>query len=500
MKILMVLTSHDKLGDTGRKTGFWLEEFAAPYYTFLDAGAVVTVASPKGGQPPLDPVSDTPEGQTDLTRRFKQDSAAQVVLANTRRLSGVRAADYDAIFYPGGHGPMWDLTQDPHSIALIESFYDAGKPVAAVCHAPAVLHRVKFEGRPIVEGKRVAGFTNGEEEAVGLTKVVPFLVEEELKRLGGLYEKAADWASFVITDGRLVTGQNPASSKAAAEALLKLLAPASAGKIRLERRSPSYWRVTFDLPPLNIFGPETIPQLTEIITALETDEHVKVVVFDSAVEGFFLTHYNFFAPLEDSTRLPLGVTGLQALPDLLARLSRAPVASIALIRGRATGVGSELALASDMRFASREKAILSQWEVGAGLVPGGGPMARLPRLIGRGRALEVLLGADDIRADLAERYGYVNRSLPDAELDAFVDALAKRIASFDKQAIAETKRLVNVASLPSDADIAPEWDAFIASVQRPASQNRIKALLERGFHRPGDVESRLGYHVGQLGD
>ena len=224
MKILMVLTSHDKLGDTGRKTGFWLEEFAAPYYTFLDAGAAVTLASPNGGQPPLDPKSDTPEGQTDLTRRFKQDPAAQAVLANTLKLSDVKAADYDAVFYPGGHGPMWDLTEDPHSIALIEAFYNAGKPVAAVCHAPAVLHRVKFRGESIVKGKRVTGFTNGEEAAVQLTKIVPFLVEDELKRLGGLYEKAADWKSFVITDGRLVTGQNPASSKAGAEALLKLLA------------------------------------------------------------------------------------------------------------------------------------------------------------------------------------------------------------------------------------------------------------------------------------
>jgi enoyl-CoA hydratase/carnithine racemase len=273
----------------------------------------------------------------------------------------------------------------------------------------------------------------------------------------------------------------------------------SVRQIRLERRSPSYWRVTFDHPPLNIFGPETIPELNEIVTALETDEHVKVVVFDSAVEGFFLTHYNFLAPLEDSTSLPPGPTGLQALPDMLARLSRAPVVSIVSIRGRATGVGSELSLASDMRFASREKAILSQWEVGAGLVPGGGPMARLPRLIGRGRALEVLLGADDIRGDLAELYGYVNRSLPDAELDTFVDALAMRIASFDKQAIADTKRLVDVASLPSDTEISPEWDAFLASLSRPASQDRIKALMERGFHRPGDVENRLGFHVGQLG-
>jgi enoyl-CoA hydratase/carnithine racemase len=180
------------------------------------------------------------------------------------------------------------------------------------------------------------------------------------------------------------------------------------------------------------------------------------------------------------------------------RISRAPVVSIALIRGRATGVGSELALASDMRFASRENAILSQWEVGAGLVPGGGPMARLPRLIGRGRALEVLLGADDIHGDLAERYGYVNRALPDAELDPFVDALAERIASFDKEAIANTKRLVNIASLPPDAEIAPEWDAFMASLGRPAAQTRIKALMERGFHKPGDVENRLGYHIGQL--
>ena len=275
--------------------------------------------------------------------------------------------------------------------------------------------------------------------------------------------------------------------------------PNATPRVLLERRLPSYWRVTFDHPPLNVFGPETIPQLNAIITALETDDHVKVVVFDSAVEGFFLTHYDFLAPLEDSTSIPPGPTGLQALPDMLARLSRAPVVSIVSIRGRATGVGSELALASDMRFASREKAILSQWEVGAGLVPGGGPMARLPRLVGRGRALEILLGADDVRGDLAERYGYVNRSFPDAELDSFVDALAMRIASFDKQAIADTKRLVNAASLPSDADIAPEWDAFIASLGRPATQARIKALMARGFHRAGDVENRLGYHVGLLG-
>jgi enoyl-CoA hydratase/carnithine racemase len=273
----------------------------------------------------------------------------------------------------------------------------------------------------------------------------------------------------------------------------------SSEQIHLEKRLPSYWRVTFNISPLNIFGPSTVGPLNEIVTAIETDPALKVVVFDSAIEGFFLTHYDFLAPLEESARIPPGPTGLQALPDMLVRLSRAPVVSICSIRGRATGVGSELALASDMRFASREKAILSQWEVGAGLVPGGGPMARLPRLVGRGRALEILLSADDIRGDLAERYGYVNRSLPDAELDDFVEALAMRIASFDKQALTETKRLVDVASLPPDAEIAPEWDAFIAALGRPESQRRIKALMERGFHREGDVESRLGFHVGQLG-
>jgi enoyl-CoA hydratase/carnithine racemase len=273
-----------------------------------------------------------------------------------------------------------------------------------------------------------------------------------------------------------------------------------AQEIQLERRLSSYWRVTFDIPPVNIFGPKQLPQLNKIIRAIEQDEQVKVVVFDSALDGFFLTHYDFLAPLEESTKIPPGPTGLQSLPDMLVRLSRAPVVSIALIRGRATGVGRELALASDMRFASREKAILSQWEVGAGLVPGGGPMARLPRLMGRGRALEVLLGADDIRGDLAERYGYVNRSLADAELDGFVEALAMRIASFDKQAIADTKRLVDAASLPPDCEIKPEWEAFIASLERPASQRRIKALMDRGFHRAGDVENRLGFHVGQLGD
>src|SRR5438034_8348870 len=211
-----------------------------------------------------------------------------------------------------------------------------------------------------------------------------------------------------------------------------------------------------------------------------------MVVFDSATQGFFLTHYDFLAKLEDTTGLPPGPTGLQPLPDMLVRLSRAPVASIASIRGRATGVGSELALACDMRFASRDKAILSQWEVGAGLVPGGGPMARLPRLMGRGRALEVVRGADDIPGDLAELYGYVNRSLPDADLDAFVESLATRIASFDKQAISETKRFADVASLPPDFEVAPEWEVCLASIARPAAQKRIGMLMELGFHRPGE--------------
>ncbi len=279
----------------------------------------------------------------------------------------------------------------------------------------------------------------------------------------------------------------------------KIKHTATSTRINLTRRSPNYWRVTLDHPPLNIFGPDTVPQLNDIITALENDEHIKVVVFDSAVEGFFMTHYDFLAKPEDTTRLPTGPTGLGPLSDMLVRLSRAPVVSIASIRGRATGVGSELALACDMRFASREKAILSHFEVGAGVVPGGGPMARLPRLMGRGRALEVLLGADDIPGDLAERYGYVNRSFPDTDLDAFVESLATRIASFDKQAISETKRFVDVASLPPDFEIAPEWNVCLASIMRPAAQERIGKLLERGLHQPGDVENRLGYHVGQLG-
>ncbi|MDQ0563411.1 putative intracellular protease/amidase [Rhizobium mesoamericanum] len=223
MKILMVLTSHDQLGNTGKPTGFWLEEFAAPYYVFKDAGAEITLASPKGGQPPIDPKSDEPANQTEAMARFKSDPAAQKELANTVRLSEVKADGFDTVFYPGGHGPMWDLVNDQDSIALIESFYNAGKPIALVCHAPGVLRKVTHQGQPLVKGKRVTGFANSEEEAVHLTEVVPFLVEDELKRLGGLYEKAGDWIDFTILDGRLITGQNPASSGSAAKKLLKLL-------------------------------------------------------------------------------------------------------------------------------------------------------------------------------------------------------------------------------------------------------------------------------------
>jgi enoyl-CoA hydratase/carnithine racemase len=268
----------------------------------------------------------------------------------------------------------------------------------------------------------------------------------------------------------------------------------------LTKQSPALWRVTFNNPPVNIFGPKAIPQFNEILRAIETDEQLKVVVFDSAVEGFFTTHYDFLAKPEETNDLPVGPTGLLALVDMLVRLSKAPVISIAKIRGRATGNGSEIALACDMRFASREKAILGHFEVGAGIVPGGGPMARLPRLMGRGRTLEVLLGADDIPGDLAERYGYVNRSLPDAELDSFVDALSKRIASFDKQALSDTKHFVDIASLPSDYDLGAEMVVCNASQTRPETQRRIKQLLAWGLHQAGDVESRLGYYVGQLGN
>lgn len=224
MKILMVVTSHDKLGDTGKPTGFWLEEFAAPYYVFKDAGAEITIASPKGGQPPLDPASDTDDAQTEATTRFKNDTAAQDALAQTVVLSGVAADGFDAIFYPGGHGPLWDLAEDAASIKLIETFAAHDRPIGAVCHAPAVFKHPKgADGQPLVSGKTVTGFTNTEEDAVGLTEIVPFLVEDMLQANGGKYEKGADWASFVVTDGKLVTGQNPASSEEAARRLLALV-------------------------------------------------------------------------------------------------------------------------------------------------------------------------------------------------------------------------------------------------------------------------------------
>ncbi|PWC11827.1 type 1 glutamine amidotransferase domain-containing protein [Brenneria roseae subsp. americana] len=224
MNVLMVLTSHDQLGNTGKKTGFWLEEFAAPYYAFKDAGAVITLASPKGGQPPLDPKSDEPDAQTEDTERFKKDAEAQAALASTQRLSDVKETDFDAIFYPGGHGPLWDLAEDRHSIALIESFSQAGKPVGAVCHAPGVLRHARgADGNSLVKGRKVTGFSNSEEEAVQLSDIVPFLVEDELKQKGGIYEKGPDWQPHVVTDGLLVTGQNPASSAPVATALLKLL-------------------------------------------------------------------------------------------------------------------------------------------------------------------------------------------------------------------------------------------------------------------------------------
>jgi enoyl-CoA hydratase/carnithine racemase len=244
-------------------------------------------------------------------------------------------------------------------------------------------------------------------------------------------------------------------------------------------------------------GPVMVREFKALIDALEADEQVRVLVFDSAVEDYFLNHSDFNAKLEDLTSMPAGPTGLPPWPDFLVRLTHLPVASIALIRGRATGNGSEITLACDMSFASREKAIISQWEAGVGMVPGGGPMARLPHLIGRNRALEVLLSSEDIRGEQAEAYGYVNRALLDSELDAYVEALATRIAKFDKWAIANIKRLVNT-SLPPEVEMGSGWDACIASLARPAAQNAIKELMDRGFHKPGDVENRLGYYVGQI--
>ena len=246
MKILMVLTSHSQLGNTGRPTGFWLEEFAAPYFVFRDAGVELTLASPKGGQPPIDPKSDLPENQTPAMTRFRKDKAAQQALANTVKLSSVKSEDFDTVFYPGGHGPMWDLAEDPVSIDLLESFYNSGKPIALVCHSPGVLRHVKYKGEPLVKGRHVTGFTDGEEEEVKLTKVVPFLVEDELLRLGAIFEKKAEWQPFSVTDGRLITGQNPSSSTSTAQALLKLMTgselESSINSVKIEQKS-------YEMPP-----------------------------------------------------------------------------------------------------------------------------------------------------------------------------------------------------------------------------------------------------------
>jgi putative intracellular protease/amidase len=238
VKILMVLTSHDVLGKTGRKTGFWLEEFAAPYFVFRDAGVELTLASPNGGQPPVDPKSDEPANQTDAMARFKKDARAQKELSQTVKLAEVKAENFDTVFYVGGHGPMWDLAESKASIALLESFYNSGKPIALVCHSPGVLRHVTYKGEPLVKGKQVTGFTNGEEAAVELTHVVPFLVEDELLRLGAVFEKRQDWKPFAITDGRLVTGQNPASSTVAARGLLKVLGRPAASWTTVELTQP----------------------------------------------------------------------------------------------------------------------------------------------------------------------------------------------------------------------------------------------------------------------
>ena len=271
MKIVMVLTSHDQLGNTGRKTGFWLEEFAAPYFVFRDAGVQITLASPKGGQPPLDPKSDLPENQTDAMTRFKKDSAAQQALSQTVKLADVKAEDFDTVFYPGGHGPMWDLAESPESIALLEAFYNSGKPIALVCHSPGVLRHVTYKGEPLVKGKRVTGFTNGEEEEMKLTKVVPFLVEDELLKLGAIFEKKANWQPFSIVDGRLVTGQNPASSTSAAQALLKLMTGSESGSsmdgVKIAQRS-------YEMPPREGISIAHFLTVTDIDRSLDYYEKV----------------------------------------------------------------------------------------------------------------------------------------------------------------------------------------------------------------------------------
>ncbi|WP_082551475.1 enoyl-CoA hydratase/isomerase family protein [Massilia sp. Root351] len=315
-----------------------------------------------------------------------------------------------------------------------------------------------------------------------------------IKRIAGAL--AAAFAAATLAASFAGAAQAAAPKAPAASAAPISAAPIGAeapdAKIRLTRVTPAYWKVTFANAPLNIVGPKEVRELVRIVEAIEADQQVQVVVFDSAIPGSFIAHYDLLTPLEESTGMAPGPTGMHPVPDLMVRIARLPIVTISAIRGRATGIGSELILATDMRFASREKAVLSQWEVGAGLVAGGGPMARLPRLVGRGRALEILVASDDINGDVAERYGYVNRSLPDAELDGFVDTMARRIASFERAAIVDTKALVNLASLPPDAEMQPGWDAFIASVKRPATQQRLKALVEQGLQQPGAIEDNLG--------
>lgn len=303
----------------------------------------------------------------------------------------------------------------------------------------------------------------------------------------------------VLHGSTSVFGQNSKQSSDASTPVAKTPS-AKAAKIRLTRKSEAYWEVTFNNPPLNIVGPSEVRELAKIVGQIEADPKVKVVVFDSAVPDYFIAHYDLLSPLEDSTAMKPGPTGMHPVPDIMVRISRLKAATIVSIRGRASGIGSELALAADMRFASREKAVVSQFEVGAGFVPGGGPMARLPRLVGRGRAMEMLIGAEGFDGELAERYGYVNRALPDSELDGFVDALATRIASFDGQAIADTKNLINQASLPPDSEMQPGWDAFITSVQRPAAQARVKVLVGEGLQQPGAVEKNLEQYTAKYRD
>jgi enoyl-CoA hydratase/carnithine racemase len=301
-------------------------------------------------------------------------------------------------------------------------------------------------------------------------------------------------ATVVAISAALATAAHaaPAVVAAAGATATTIAAEAPDAKIRLTRVTPAYWKVTFANGPLNIVGPTEVRELAKIIDLVESDKQVQVLVFDSNVPGNFIAHYDLLKPLEDSTGMKPGPTGMHPVPDLMARIARLPVISIVSIRGRASGIGSELALAADMRFASREKAVLSQFEVGAGMVPGGGPMAHLPRLVGRGRAIEILTAGEDINGELAERYGYVNRALPDAELDGFVDAMARRIASFEHDTVVDIRKLVNVSALPPDAEMKQGWDTFIGSVQRPGTQQRLQALVRRGMQTPGDVETNLG--------